>query len=155
MTTSEIFSIVYKPANSPASPKDHYSRIPLETAELVVGHGIEGDTKGSNPKRQLNVMSFEALQQLGSEGFSVAPGQMGEQIIIKGLNLNDLAEGECLQIGDEAVIEVISYRTGCDRFEALQSKPREDAKGRLGVMAGVVTSGTIRIGDKVKVLENV
>jgi MOSC domain-containing protein YiiM len=53
------------------------------------------------------------------------------------------------------VIEVISYRTGCDRFEAPQSKPREDAKGRLGVMAGVVTGGTIRVGDKVKVLENV
>ena len=150
---SEIYSIVYKPQNLPDQPSEHYTRVPLQTAALIENHGIEGDRKGGNPKRQLNIMTLEVLAELGKEGFTVEPGRMGEQIIVSGLNMNDLVEGDQVQLGD-AVIEVVSYRTGCDRFKALQSKDPTDAKGRLGVMAKVVSGGQISVGDAVKVLEN-
>jgi MOSC domain-containing protein YiiM len=151
----EVFSIVYKPNDAPASPPNQYNRAPLESALLTVEHGIDGDKKGGNPARQLNVMSYETLDELGSEGFKVQPGQMGEQIILKGINVNALAVGERLQLGGEACIEVVSYRNGCDRFEAYQGKPRTDAKDRLGIMAKVVTPGTIKVGDPVRILQNV
>lgn len=151
----EIFSIVYKPSDSPATPPQQYFRVPLDSALLKMESGIEGDKKGSNPDRQINLMSYETLEQLGGEGFKVQPGQMGEQIILKGINLNALSVGERIQLGDEACIEVMSYRKGCDRFEAYQGKPRTDAKDRLGIMAKVVANGTIKVGDSVKVLENV
>lgn len=151
----EIFSIVYKPDNSPVKPTEQYNRVPLESALLTVEHGIDGDKKGGNPARQLNVMSYETLSELGGEGFKVQPGQMGEQIILKGIHLNSLPVGERIQLGDEACIEVVSYRNGCDRFEAFQGKPRTDAKDRLGIMAKVVTRGTIKVGDPVRILQNV
>ena len=61
---AEIYSLVYKPKdeNSP----DHYTRIPLESAHLVVGRGIEGDLNGRNPERQLNIMAYETLTQLSA-----------------------------------------------------------------------------------------
>lgn len=152
---SSIVSIVYKPEHLPSKPADHYSRIPLQSATLVANYGIEGDTKGGHPQRQLNLMSFETLQALSSEGFNVEPGQMGEQIVMQGVDVNALSAGDRMQIGDGAVIEVTVPRTGCDRFEALQSKLRTDASGRMGVMARVISGGVIRVGDKVKVLQHV
>ncbi len=152
---SEIYSIVYKPEKLPTKPLDRYTRVPLESARLVEGHGIEGDRKGKHPKRQLNIMSYETLMELGGEGFQVEPGQMGEQIIVKGLDVNVLEPGDRIQFGEDAVVEVVEHRRGCDRFEALQGKLRSEAAGRMGVIARVVQDGEIRVGDSIRTLEHV
>ncbi|MGH2523590.1 MAG: MOSC domain-containing protein [Anaerolineales bacterium] len=148
----EIISIVYKPESVGSDPKDHYARVPLASATLVVGRGIEGDRKGGHPNRQLNIMSLEALRELRAEGFRTGPGQMGEQIVIGGLDVGTLTAGDRLQTGDQAWVEVINPRTGCDRFERIQGKSPELAAGRLGVIAKVVTGGAIRVGDPVRVV---
>jgi len=148
----EIASMVYKPEDIVSDPEDHYARVPLTSATLIVGQGIEGDRKGGHPQRQLNLMSFETLQALGEEGFQTEPGQMGEQIGIRGLDVGRLAEGDGLQIGAQARVEIVSHRTGCERFEHLQGKSPRLAAGRMGVMAKVVADGAIRVGDPVKVL---
>jgi len=148
-----ITSIVYKPGDTTSDPEDHYLRTSLDSAKLVTGYGIEGDRKGGNPKRNLNIMSFETLEALHQEGFSTLPGQMGEQIVIQGLNVGSLSEGDRLQFGEHACIEVVSHRTGCDRFEHIQGKTRQQAAGLMGVMAKVVADGMISVGDPVKLLQ--
>ena len=152
----QIVSIVYRPDSVPDKPEDHYSRVPLQATKLVEGHGIEGDRKGGHPKRQINIMAQESLDQLAPAGFKVQPGEMGEQIIVSGLSadLNTLAEGTRLQLG-EAIVEITTPRTGCDRFEAIQHKQPSEAAGLLGMMARVVTGGGIRVGDTIKILEYV
>lgn len=148
-----IHSIVYKPASAERQKsEDAYVRVPAEQVTLVTGRGIDGDLKGGNPKRQLNVMCYETLQGLDGEGFSVAPGKMGEQLIISGLDLVDLEPGTRVQIGTDAQIEVIEQRNGCERFEHIQGKSPSLAQRRLGVMAGVVQGGVIRVGDSVQVV---
>lgn len=150
---SEIYSIVYTPANVERSPEDFYARVSLQETRLSVKNGIEGDLKGKHPDRQLNVMTYETLQQLAAEGFQTAPGQMGEQIILKGLDMNALNAGDQVQLGDEARIEVIKPRTGCERFEHIQGKSPSLVQGRMGQMVKVVAGGVIRVGDTVKVLQ--
>lgn len=150
---AEIYSIVYTPANVERHPKDYYARVTLQEATLTVTHGIAGDLKGGHPKRQLNVMSYETLQRLRVEGFKTAPGQMGEQLVLKGLDVDALKAGEQLQIGAEARIEVLEPRTGCDRFRRIQGKDPQLVQGRMGVMAKVVAGGVIRVGDPVQVLQ--
>jgi MOSC domain-containing protein YiiM len=150
-----IASIVYAPAHDYQEPADHYLRVPVSTAELVAGHGIRGDRKGSNPDRGLNVMSAEILAGLGQEGLKTGPGQMGEQLVIAGLDFSTLAEGARLQIGQTAAIEFVKNRTGCERFEHIQARQREAVAGRVGFMASVVTGGRIKVGDAVRVLEAV
>jgi MOSC domain-containing protein YiiM len=100
-------------------------------------------------------MSAETLEQLAAEGFQVEPGLMGEQIIVAGLDVNQLEAGERLQMGNEAVVEVTKLRTGCDRFEAYQGRHPSLAVDRLGVIAKVVAGGSIRPGDRVAVIANV
>jgi len=150
---TSVTSIVYKPEGTTPDSQDHYLRIPLDSANLVAGYGIEGDRKGGNPKRNLNIMSFETLEALRKEGFSTQPGQMGEQIDIKELDVGKLAVGDRLQIGDAAIVEVVSHRTGCQRFEHIQGKTPQEAAGRMGVMAKVVAGGAVAVGDSVKLLK--
>jgi MOSC domain-containing protein YiiM len=145
-----VVSIVYRPKKS-GRPQDRYERVPADRVHMEPFKGIVGDQKGGSTKRQLNVMLAETLAELGAEGFQVAPGQMGEQIVVAGLEPSALTEGTQLKLG-AAVIEIGITRTGCARFEMIQGKPRDTAKGRLGSLATVVTGGEVAIGDAVEVL---
>jgi molybdopterin adenylyltransferase len=152
MMKNRVASIVYKPKGTASDPDDRYLRVPLASASLVVGHGIEGDRKGGHPRRQLNIMSYETLEALRKEGFRTQPGGMGEQIVLQGVDVGRLAAGDRLQIGEHACVQVIDHRTGCQRFERIQGKSPQQASGRMGVMAEVVTGGVIRVGDPVELL---
>ena len=149
---AHVVSIVYTPRDvEMRKPQDRYARVTADRVTLREFQGIEGDAKGTSTDRQINVMLAEMLAELGAEGFNVAPGAMGEQIVVAGLDPNALAKGTRLKIG-QAVIQVGIPRTGCDRFEMIQGKPRQSAKGRLGVLATVVTGGELAVGDEVGVV---
>ena len=144
---AEITSIVYKPKPTPERPAT-YLRVPLETATLVAGYGIEGDRK-----RQLNIMSYETMEVLRAEGFQATPGELGEQIVVRGLDVEALPRGARFRLGESAVVEVTGLREPCARFEAAQNRPMSAAEGRIGVIARVITGGSIRIGDPVALAE--
>jgi MOSC domain-containing protein YiiM len=145
---SHIVSIVYRPEHLEARPADHFTRVPLERAQLIEQYGIEGDLKGGHPERNLNVMAAEMLAELHAEGYQTGPGQMGEQIVVSGVALERLQPGDKLHLGT-ACIEMTRPRTGCDRFEAIQHLPR--ASGRMGILARVLVGGRIEVGDAVRV----
>ncbi|QJW97542.1 MOSC domain-containing protein [Frigoriglobus tundricola] len=147
---AHVVSIVYRPKGT-RRPQDRYERVPIERVRLVEFRGIAGDMKGSSTNRQLNVMCAETLAELGAEGFRVGPGELGEQIVVAGLDPAALAPGTRVRL-NSAVIEVVEPRTGCARFEAIQGKPRGDVVGRLGVIARVVSGGEVAVGDAVEVL---
>ena len=146
----ELVSIVSKPKDAPLS-ETGYTRVPQQQALLVVDRGIAGDAKGSR-NRQLNVMSAQTLHTLAGEGYRTAPGEMGEQLILAGVEVDSLEVGTRLQIGAEAHIEITEPRTGCGKFERHQGRPRQETAGRLGMMAKVVAGGSISVGDSVTVI---
>ena len=146
-----VAAISYSPKSDEPRPEDHYHRLSCASAVLVADHGIEGDRKGAGGKRQLNVMSAEMLVVLRDEGFKTDPGEMGEQIVLEGIDIDRLADGTRLRIGDSAVIEVGFPRTGCSRFERIQGKFKGLVRGRLGMMVRVVHGGQIAVGDPVEI----
>jgi MOSC domain-containing protein YiiM len=145
-----IKRITHTPADVERRPADHYARVALDRAILLENHGIEGDAKAGKGRRQLNVMRAETVGQLAAEGFRTAPGELGEQLVLAGLEEAALAPGARLLLGETAVIEVTSPRTPCERFSHIQGKPISAADGRLGVMARVVRGGEIRVGAEVR-----
>ena len=149
---TQIASIVYRPIGQP-NPKDDYLRLDLDDANLIAGYGIEGDAKGGHPDRQLNVMSYEMLTILRGQGFYTEPGQMGEQIVIHQLDVDALPDGAKVQLGNEAIIEIVKPRTGCDKFETVQKKSRDLVQGQMGKIAKVIVGGKIHVGDPVRVLK--
>jgi MOSC domain-containing protein YiiM len=146
---AHVVSIVYTPPEVEQRPADRYARVVVERAVLVVGRGIEGDTKGRGGRRELNVLLAEDVESLRGEGFYSAPGQLGEQLVIAGLGPGAPAVGARLRLGDAAVIEVTEPRTGCGRFASIQGRPKDAANGRLGFMARVLRGGEVRVGAAV------
>jgi MOSC domain-containing protein YiiM len=146
-----VVSIVYKPAHLPAKPAERYTREPLAEARLIAGHGIEGDCKAGTPGRHINLMSAQALARLAEAGFRAGPGQMGEQVIVAGVEVEQLRPGDRLFLGADACLEVEKPRTGCQRLEDIQGRPRAALAGCLGVMMRVLTGGVVRVGDPVRV----
>src|SRR5262249_55482231 len=145
----EVVSIVHTPEGVDPRPPDRYARVPLEAATLVTGQGIAGDRKGTGPGRHLNVMAAQTLAHLRAEGFRTGPGEMGEQLVVSGIDVDQLSPGARLKIGAAAVLEVTRRRNGCPRLEKIQGRPASTVLGWLGVMVQVIAGGTICVGDPV------
>ena len=146
-----VISIAYTPVDIDRHPRDYFARVAVQQARLVAGHGIDGDAKATSGKRQLNIMLAKTVDQLRAEGLHTAPGQLGEQLVIAGLNANDLAPGARLQIGDDAMIELGKLRTPCDRFAHIQQIAIDEVIGRIGYMARIIKDGDIAIGSPVAI----
>ena len=148
----KIESIVYQPLATEVTHGKFY-RVPIDSVRLLAGHGIEGDRKaGRNPKRHLNIMMRETLDELADYGYKTDAGQMGEQLQIRGIDIDSLPEGTLLQIGARAVIRLNKPRTGCVWLEHVQDRPVNETIGKLGIMASVIESGLIRVGDTISLL---
>ncbi len=148
---SEIYSIVYQPEDKKYNDRSvDFIREQLQQATLIADHGIEGDAKaGRNRNRQVNILSLEWLQRLKAEGYHTEPGQFGEQIIVQGLDVENLLPGDQLRIGESATVEITKARTGCERLEASQGRSNEAFGGLVGMLTKVVAGGDIRVGDPV------
>lgn len=151
-----IYSIVYQPIDREyRNRSEDFIRVPVQQANLIAGHGIEGDQKaGRHARRQINLLSREWLLRLKDLGYRIEPGQFGEQITLAGIDLEHMKFGERLQLGATACIEITQARNPCSRLEGAQPLTFEGLKW-VGVMATVVTGGTIRVGDPVIRLQSV
>ena len=105
-------------------------------------------------------MHAELFDELAADGFAVRPGDLGENITTRGIDLLGLPTGTLLRLGEEAVVEVTGLRNPCvqiDRFQDGLMKrltpPTEDGGfARLaGIMGIVRVGGTVRAGDRIVV----
>ncbi len=140
---------------------------------LLAGEGVEGDAhRGTtvqhlyqvrrNPRQpnlcQVHLFAAEKLEELAQAGFPLGPGEMGENVLTRGIDLLQLPRSTRVQLGAEAIVEITGLRTPCsqiDRYRAGLQKwlwGPKDARGkrerRAGVMAVVVTSGEVKPGDR-------
>jgi MOSC domain-containing protein YiiM len=110
--------------------------------------------------RQVHLIHAELHEQLRAVGFTVAVGQMGENVTTRGIDLLDLPTGTRLFLGHTAVVEVTGLRNPCfqlDNFQPglMKAVLDRDEHGNLirkaGIMSVVLIGGTVRPGDPVQV----
>ncbi len=152
-----------------------FSKPAASSLHLIAGLGIEGDAHAgatvqhrsrvardaTQPNlRQVHLIHGELYDQLNARGFIVSPGQMGENITTRGLDILALPANTRLHIGAEAVIEVTGLRNPCSQLDdfrpgLMQAVLARNADGNLvrlaGIMAVVLTGGEIRPGDGIAV----
>ena len=153
----------------------HFSKTNAMSIRLLKGLGVDGDAHmGATVKhrsramkdptqpnlRQVHLLHEELFEELTPRNFIVRPGDMGENVTTRGVDLLDLPLGARLRLGDSAVVEVTGLRNPCvqlDGFQAglLAAVLDRDADGGLirkaGVMGVVLTSGTVRPGDPIRI----
>ena len=116
----------------------------LHRAEVVPGLGLAGCTHArSGGKRQLLLVDKETL-----DAMELKPGIIRENITTSGLNVNGLAPGERLRIG-EALLEVSAVCTPCDQLEKVRPGLRRELYGRRGMLCRVLEGGMVRAGDTI------
>lgn len=142
---------------------------------LVAGLGVEGDAHlGETVKhrsrvradpaqpnlRQVHLIHSELHDELRAAGFDVGPGEMGENVTTRGLDLLGLPVGTRLHLGAAAVVEVTGLRNPCvqiDRFQpglmaaCLDRDPDGGLVRKAGIMSVVLTGGDVRPGDPIRV----
>jgi MOSC domain-containing protein YiiM len=150
-----------------------FSKEPRQRLTLLAELGVEGDAHAGRTVqhlsrmakdpdapnlRQVHLIHAELLDELAGQGFAIAPGQMGENITTCGIDLLGLSAGTRLRLGREAVIEITGLRNPCHQLNGLATGLMaatldKDADGELirkaGVMAVVVVSGEIAVGDAI------
>jgi MOSC domain-containing protein YiiM len=168
MITNTVISV-----NS--SPTHSMQKMPQSSITLLEGLGVEGDAHmGKTVKhrsrvaqdpaqpnlRQVHLIHEELFQEVSEKGFQVAPGQMGENITTRGINLLGLPKDAILSIGPNARIQVTGLRNPCVQLDGIQAGLMKavldkTADGNLirkaGIMGIVVSGGKICPGDKITV----
>jgi len=142
---------------------------------LVAGVGIQDDVH-SGPTvrhraqirrgaerpnlRQVHLLAGELHDELFLRGFAVGPGQMGENILTRGIDLLLLPTGTRLHLGSEAVVEVTGLRKPCSQLDDLQDGLMaavldRDEHGtvirKAGIMGVVAIGGIVRPHDPVEI----
>jgi MOSC domain-containing protein YiiM len=143
------------------------------TVRLVPGEGVEGDahagptvkhrsrrvkTPGAPNLRQVHLIHAELHEELRELGYSVGPGDMGENITTRGIDLLSLPTGTRLRLGETAVIELTGLRNPCKQLDSIgpglmRATLARDAEGRVvrkaGVMSIVLVGGEVRPHDPI------
>ncbi|MFW6724698.1 MOSC domain-containing protein [Streptomyces sp. MAR4 CNY-716] len=147
-----------------------------EAVTLLAGLGVEGDAHAgvtvkhrsrvardpSQPNlRQVHLMHEELFAEVAEAGFRVRPGELGENVTTRGIDLLGLPTGTLLHLGAEAVVEITGLRNPCRQIDDFQSGLLKQVVGRdaagnvvrkAGVMSVVLTGGVVRPGDRVAVV---
>jgi MOSC domain-containing protein YiiM len=150
--------------------------MPRASIELVAGVGVRGDIHsggrirhlarmrkdpGQPNLRQVHLVNAEFVDELRERGFDVTPGAMGENLLVRGLDLLALGAGTVLGLGEQAWIEVTGLRNPCKALDELgpgmmQATLEHGADGtlirRAGVMSIVLRGGSVHVGDPVNVV---
>ena len=157
------------------SPRHRFSKQTEPAITLVEGLGVDGDAHAGvtvrhrsrvarNPAqpnlRQVHLIHSELFAELAAKGFTLAPGDMGENITTAGIDLLALPVGTILRLGDAAEIAVTGLRNPClqlDRFApGLMAATLEQTEAGLvrkaGIMSTVRRGGTVRAGDAIEVI---
>ena len=157
------------------SSSHSFSKFAEEAITLVPGLGVQGDAHAgatvqhrsrvardaSQPNlRQVHLLHAELFDELMEAGFPVWPGELGENLTTRGVDLLGLSTGTRLHVGETAVIELTGLRNPCSQIDKFQrgltaAVLDRDAAGNLvrkaGVMAVVLQAGEVKPGDAIRV----
>lgn len=156
------------------SSSHSFSKYAEDAITLVPGLGVQGDAHaGATVKhrsrvrrdpaqpnlRQVHLVHAELFGELMAAGFAVWPGDLGENVTTRGIDLLALSAGTRLLLGPQAVVEVTGLRNPCsqlDKFQpglmhaVLDKLPDGRLVRKAGVMAVVLQGGEVRAGDAIE-----
>ena len=157
------------------APTHHFSKPNALSIRLVAGLGVEGDAHaGATVKhrsrvardptqpnlRQVHLIHSELHEELAPQGFVIHPGDMGENVTTRGLDLLALPAGARLHLGRDAVVELTGLRNPCVQLNGFKDGLMyacitKNADGSLtrkaGVMSIVVAGGDVHPGDEIRI----
>lgn len=156
-------------------PDHRFTKPVVDGIVLIADWDVEGDTHAgvtvqhrsrvardpSQPNlRQVHLLHAELFDEVAASGYRVEPGQLGENVTTRGVDLLALPVDTLLHLGDAAIVRVTGLRNPCQQINGFEPGLLRQVLGRSddgvverkgGVMAVVVAGGTLRAGDQIGV----
>jgi MOSC domain-containing protein YiiM len=111
----------------------------------AVDGGFLGDHHtGHSKRRQILLMFGNVLDELGVE-----LGLIYENVVVDGLDVMALQEGQLLRLGGALVMVTVPCEP-CIQMERVRKGLQDALDNRRGMFVKVVTPGTVRVGDVVE-----
>jgi len=135
-------------------------KLPVVRAAVTTG-GLTADQQADlkhhgGSDRALCLYSLERIIELQAEGHPIFPGASGENLTLWGLDWDRVGPGSILRLGNEVVVEVVSYTVPCGTIGAFFMERQvgrirqEKHPGWSRVYARVLQGGEISVGDGVE-----
>ena len=119
----------------------------LATVEVLENAGFAGCAHARpNGKRQVLVVDRETLEK-----FALDPGMTRENITTQGIDVNALAVGQRLRVG-EVELSVSLACEPCEQIEALRTGLLKAMMGQRGMLCKVLRGGVVKVGDEIEVM---
>jgi MOSC domain-containing protein YiiM len=114
-----------------------------ERVRAIEAEGLEGCAHANPPRREVLLVSKEHLDAVGVE-----PGAVRENVTVEGTDVQTWPVGQQVRVGD-ALLEITMVCDPCQRMDDLRAGLRSEIDGKRGMLAHVVESGEIALGDAV------
>ena len=136
-------------------------KLPRESCFVGV-NGLEGDRQRDlryhgGPDRAVCLYSLDLIEARQAEGHAIAPGSIGENRTVEGVDWSRMVPGARLEVGP-VVLQLTDYAAPCNNI-ARSFERRQYARVNQKLHAGwsrlyarVLAEGTIRVGDPVMTL---
>jgi MOSC domain-containing protein YiiM len=128
------------------SPKRREPMEPLESARVFENEGVEGCAHRRGGKRNVLFVAVEDLETL-----DVEPGAVKENFTVRGADVMRWPVGQRLEIGD-AEFEISMVCDPCENMEKIRPGLQAELEGRRGMLARVLKTGEVTVGDEIRVL---
>jgi MOSC domain-containing protein YiiM len=126
---------------------------PVVTCTLSTA-GLAGDDhahpKHVTPLQAVSLLDAEDLDDLRAEGFDVAPGALGENLTVQGLQVDGLRPGDRLLLSGGVELEYTKARNPCYVLDSISPQLKKVIVGRCGGYARVISGGRIEAGETIE-----
>jgi MOSC domain-containing protein YiiM len=152
-----------------------FSKQSVDRIQLVEGLGVLGDSHAgatvqhrsrvrqdpNQPNlRQVHLIHGELIEELANAGYTVRPGDLGENVTTAGVDLLGLPQDTLLHLGRTAVVRVTGLRDPCQQIndfadgllkQVLVPGPDGEVVRKAGVMGVVERGGMVYPDDPIHV----
>lgn len=136
------------------SEKKGVVKKPVESINLIVDHGIEGDAHAGKWHRQVSLLANESIDKMRGKGIDLDYGVFAENITTEGIEVFSLPVGTELQIG-EAILEVTQIGKKCHNGCEIRQIVGDCVMPREGIFAKVLKGGQVKANDPISIIKEV
>lgn len=141
-----VIAISISPGGIPKTPRQDA----WLTVDGFVGDG-RNHTKHIRRERAVSLLDDEIIEQLCEEGFTIAPGAIGENLTVRDVHVQRMRRGALLQVGP-VLLRLEEPRKPCYVLDAIDPRLKDAVVGRCGYLASVVLGGLLSPGAAVELL---
>ena len=134
------------------SAKKGIAKHEVPSISVLVEHGVEGDAHAGDWHRQVSLLAHADIEFMRAKGLNLKPGAFGENLVIDGLNCDELGVGSQLRIGP-VLLELTQIGKVCHTHCAIYYSTGDCIMPRTGLFARVLEGGVLHPDMPVEVVQ--